>query len=141
MSDNIREELQKRSEAAHSVTFPPYNLPDELQGYHSLVPLEQTPSDRRKFFSWFSTVYRATNANDGQPYALRRVESVFSLAKGRINQLTCADFRLMHQVAFGAIEAWSRVQHPNIIRIREAFTTRAFNDNCLCSVPFAFLLF
>ncbi|KAF8548421.1 hypothetical protein OG21DRAFT_1516320 [Imleria badia] len=115
MSDNVREELQKRSEASHSIPFPPYNLPDELQGYHSLVPIEQTPSDRRKFFSWFSTVYRATNANDGLTYALRRVEN----------------FRLVHQVAFGAIETWSRVQHPNIVRIREAFTTRAFNDNSL----------
>ena len=84
MSDDIREELQKRSEAAHSIPFPPYNLPDELQGYYSLVPLEQPPSDRRKFFSWFSTVYRATNANDGLAYALRRVESVFSLTNGRI---------------------------------------------------------
>lgn len=76
MSDNAREELQKRSEAAHSIPFPPYNLPDEFQGYHSLVPLEQASPDRRKFFSWFSIVYRATNANDGIAYVLRRVESV-----------------------------------------------------------------
>lgn len=84
MSDNIREELQKRAEAAHVIPFPPYNLPDELQGYHSLVPLEQSSSDRRKFFSWFSTVYRATNASDGQAYVLRRVESVFTLVNGGI---------------------------------------------------------
>lgn len=84
MSDDVREELQKRSEAAHSIPSPPYNLPDELQGYRSLVPLEQTPSDRRKFFSWFSTVYRAVNVNDGVAYALRRVESVLSLEKGII---------------------------------------------------------
>lgn len=37
----------------------------------------------------------------------------------------------MHQAAFAAIGAWSRVRHPSIVRIREAFTTRAFNDNCL----------
>ncbi|KAF9221691.1 hypothetical protein BS17DRAFT_803255 [Gyrodon lividus] len=115
MSDNVREELQKRSEATHSTPFASYNLPDELQGYHSLVPLEPTPSDRRKFFTWFSTMYRATNANDGVVYALRHVEN----------------FRLMHQAAFEAIRAWSRVQHPNIVRVREAFTTRAFNDNSL----------
>ncbi|KAF9238694.1 hypothetical protein BU15DRAFT_88313 [Melanogaster broomeanus] len=115
MSDSVREDLQKRSEAIHSIPFPPYNLPDELQGYYSLVPLEPTLTDRRQFFSWFSTMYRATNANDGIAYALRRVEN----------------FRLMHQAAFEAIEAWSRVQHPNIVRVREAFTTRAFNDNSL----------
>lgn len=82
MSDSVREELQKRSEATHSIPFPPYNLPDELQGYHSLVPLEQASSERRKFFSWFSIVYRATNVNDGLPYVLRRVESVSALSKG-----------------------------------------------------------
>lgn len=47
----------------------------------------------------------------------------------------------MHQAAFGAIEAWSRVQHPNIVRVREAFTTRAFNDNCLSFVPSHFYFF
>jgi len=49
------------------------------------------------------------------PYVLRRIEN----------------YRLMHQVAFTAIETWSKIRHPNIISIREAFTTRAFNDNSL----------
>lgn len=84
MSDSVREDLQKRSEVAHSIPFPPYNIPEELQGYHSVVPLEPTTSERRKFFSWFSTVYRATNANDGLAYVLRRVESVFTSVKGEI---------------------------------------------------------
>lgn len=42
-----------------------------------------------------------------------------------------ADFRLMHQAAFGAVEQWSRLRHPNIVHLHEAFTTRAFGDNCL----------
>lgn len=41
----------------------------------------------------------------------------------------------MHQAAFGAIETWSRIKHPNIARVREAFTTRAFNDNCMSDPP------
>ena len=41
------------------------------------------------------------------------------------------DFRLMQQTAFTSIEAWSRIRHPNIISVREAFTTRAFADNCM----------
>lgn len=47
----------------------------------------------------------------------------------------------MHQGAFSAIEAWSRVQHPNIVQVREAFTTRAFNDNCLCFIHPQFYCF
>ena len=128
--DAIREELHKRSEASHVVPIPGHNLPDELQGYHSLAPLEPSVTERRKFFTWYSTVYRATSSNDGVPYTLRRVESSFYQTYDA-SLLTCVDFRLMHQAAFGAIETWSRVEHPNIARVREAFTTRAFNDNCM----------
>ena len=36
----------------------------------------------------------------------------------------------MHQAAFRAIEMWAKIQHPSIATVKEAFTTRAFNDNC-----------
>lgn len=53
------------------------NLPEQLQGYHTLVPLDATAAtDRRKFGNWLSTVYRAISSADGRPYALRRIESV-----------------------------------------------------------------
>ncbi|EPS97327.1 hypothetical protein FOMPIDRAFT_80002 [Fomitopsis schrenkii] len=94
------------------------NLPEELQGYHSLLPLEATAGERRKFGNWYSTVYRATNSTDGLAYVLRRVEN----------------FRLVQQTAFTSIEAWARINHPNIISVREAFTTRAFVDNSLVVV-------
>ena len=47
----------------------------------------------------------------------------------------CQDFRLMQQAAFAPIEAWSNIQHPNIVTIREAFTTKSFDDNC--KLPFS----
>lgn len=40
------------------------------------------------------------------------------------------DYRLTQQSAFAPIEVWSQIQHPNIIAVREAFTTRSFGDNC-----------
>jgi len=54
--------------------MPGLNLPDELQGYHTLVPLESISGERRKFGNWYSTVYRATG-KDERGYVLRRVES------------------------------------------------------------------
>jgi PAB-dependent poly(A)-specific ribonuclease subunit 3 len=51
VSDVIREELHKRSEASQLVPLPGHNLPDELQGYHSLALLEPSVTERRKFFS------------------------------------------------------------------------------------------
>ncbi|KAI5993697.1 hypothetical protein F5J12DRAFT_426404 [Pisolithus orientalis] len=76
ISDNLREELQKRSEAVHTIPSIPYHVPEELQGYHSLIPLEPITPERRKLVSWYSTVYRATSINDGAAYVLRRIESV-----------------------------------------------------------------
>lgn len=46
---------------------------------------------------------------------------------------TFVGFRLTQTAAFTPIEAWHRIPQPNIIRVREAFTTRAFGDNCTCS--------
>ncbi|KAF7793555.1 hypothetical protein EIP86_004669 [Pleurotus ostreatoroseus] len=113
VSDEVREELQKRSEAIHTGPLPGLNLPEELQGYHTLTPLEPISGERRKFGNWFSTVYKAVNSTDGFTYAFRRIEN----------------FRLNTQSAFGSIETWSRIKHPNLITVKEAFTTRAFNDS------------
>ena len=74
ISDDIREELTKRSEI--SVTAPPPGLllPDEIQGYHTLVPIESITTER---YSGLNTiVYRATSSADGGLYALRRIESM-----------------------------------------------------------------
>jgi PAB-dependent poly(A)-specific ribonuclease subunit 3 len=107
------------------------NLPDELQGYHSLVPLENAGGERRKFGNWYSTVYRAVSSTDGTSVVLRRIESKLSCNPLLDDDIEfMVDFRLMHQAAFSAIETWSRIRHPAIVSVREAFTTRAFNDNC-----------
>jgi hypothetical protein len=65
-----------------------------MQGYHSLVPLENLAGtgerERRKFGNWNSSVYRAINSVDGGTYCLRRIESAFSFLllrsrpKGRV---------------------------------------------------------
>ena len=63
-------------------------LPEDVQGYHSLVPLEMpsvsgsgSEKDKRKGFgmgmgsSLQAILYKATKAADGRVYALRRIES------------------------------------------------------------------
>ncbi|KAI0314481.1 hypothetical protein OF83DRAFT_1277645 [Amylostereum chailletii] len=117
ISSTLRTDLQLRSETLRTAPAPGLNLPEELQGYHSLVPLEPTAGDRRKFGNWYNTVYRATG-KDGRGYVLRRVES----------------FRLMQPAAFGPIEQWSHIQNPNIAAVHEAFTTRAFGDHSIVVV-------
>jgi hypothetical protein len=61
-------------------------LPDETQGYHSLVTLGKTSSlgaEKRKFASWPSTVYKAVNSQDSHTYALRRVEGIAHFARNK----------------------------------------------------------
>ncbi|KZT23030.1 hypothetical protein NEOLEDRAFT_1137148 [Neolentinus lepideus HHB14362 ss-1] len=116
--DDVREELQRRSEIIRTAPMPGLNLPEDLQGYHSIVPLEPLVGEKRKFGNWSTVVYRAINEKDGVPYALRRMES----------------YRIPHVTAFAAIEAWNKIRHPNIVSVKEAFTTRAFNDNSLVVV-------
>ncbi|KAG7087447.1 hypothetical protein E1B28_013413 [Marasmius oreades] len=115
-SSELRELLQARSEEVRGAPPVGQGLSEEIQGYHTLTPLNTTnSSDKRKLFNWSFVVYRAIHRSDGIPYALLRVEN----------------FRLMQQAAFNSIEAWSKIRHPNIVSVHEAFTTRSFNDNSL----------
>jgi len=77
-SADLRQILQEKSETIRGVA-PVAGLPEELQGYHTLVPLEPTGPgvERRKMGNWYSVVYRAIKGSDGMPYALRRIESEF----------------------------------------------------------------
>ncbi len=131
ISDKIREELTKRSETSHSAPMHGVLLPEEMQGYHSLVPIDSMGV--HSFSSWNTMLYRATKADDGVQYCLRRIESSYLSTWTQSLQTSClllTDFRLMQEAAFTPIEAWSRIRHPTIVYVREAFTTRAFGDNC-----------
>ncbi|KAJ3482196.1 hypothetical protein NLI96_g7144 [Meripilus lineatus] len=124
ISDSIRDDLQKRSETIQTAPAPGLGLPEEIQGYHSLIPIEPVVSDKRKMGTFSTVTYRAINSKDGLPYVLRRVEM----------DSDDSDFRLGQQAAFSAIEAWAKIRHSNIVPVREAFTTRAFGDSSLVVV-------
>ncbi|KAG8934285.1 PAB-dependent poly(A)-specific ribonuclease subunit 3 [Tulasnella sp. 419] len=118
MSDTLREDLQRRSEAIYAT--PPLTglgLPESLHQYHSLLPLESPNAmDKRKWFGgWSSTVYKAVSKDDGRAFCLRRVEG----------------FRTVNQAAFTAIDGWTKFRHPNIVAVIEAFTTKEFGDHSL----------
>jgi PAB-dependent poly(A)-specific ribonuclease subunit 3 len=79
LSDSLRLDLQKRSEALlTSAPLALSNLPEEVHTYHSLVPLEPLEGNRRKWFGgWASSVFKAVNSVDGITYCLRRIEGIF----------------------------------------------------------------
>lgn len=48
------------------------------------------------------------------------------------SQVLCygIEFRLTDESAIHAIEAWRRIKHCNIVGLKEAFTNKAFGDDC-----------
>ncbi|KAL6871357.1 kinase-like domain-containing protein [Trichoderma novae-zelandiae] len=114
--EDLREELQKKSEAAMQV-MPNSQLP-QLDSYHSLVALDTTHRKNANTFGYPSWVYKATSSKNGNLYCLRRLEG----------------FRLTNEHAIRSVKEWKRVENANVVRIHDAFTTRAFGDSSLIFV-------
>ncbi|ORX88988.1 hypothetical protein K493DRAFT_331279 [Basidiobolus meristosporus CBS 931.73] len=121
MSDNLREELQRKNEASIQYLDPAQDsaLPAEVHVYHSLYPLD-SPNQAKstQAFGYPTSVYKAASSIDGKLYVLRRIEG----------------YRLTNEAAMSTIENWRKISHPNIVSVREAFTTKAFGDHSLVFV-------
>ncbi|KAK9470026.1 uncharacterized protein V1510DRAFT_424207 [Dipodascopsis tothii] len=117
LSDNLREEQQRKSEASLQV-LPSSNLPDNLHVYCSLVPLDTNADKSPRVFGHTSWIYKAFSTADGNTYALRRLEG----------------FRLANEKAIATVQAWRRITSANVVSLFEAFTTRAFGDNSIIFV-------
>jgi hypothetical protein len=55
---------------------------------------------------------------------------VYDLFVIRTADIETLGYKLVNEAAFGAIDTWRRMKHANVVGLREAFTTKAFNDNC-----------
>ncbi|KAI3340959.1 hypothetical protein F4824DRAFT_359959 [Ustulina deusta] len=119
LPESLREDLQKKSEAARQVlaSQPGVQSPS-LQQYHSLVPLDIKLKNTPGIFGLPTWVWKATSRKNGNVYCLRRVEG----------------FRLTNEDAIKAVNSWKKITHPSIVTTVEAFTTRDFNDSSLIFV-------
>ncbi|PQE27023.1 PAB-dependent poly(A)-specific ribonuclease subunit PAN3 protein [Rutstroemia sp. NJR-2017a BBW] len=116
MSDRLREELQKKSEASLQV-MPNSGLP-QIDPYHSLVALDTTQNKSVAVFGYPSWVYKATSAKNGKYYCLRRLEG----------------YRLTNDKAIRAVKEWRTVNSAGVVSFIDAFTTRQFGDSSLIIV-------
>ncbi|KAI9888744.1 MAG: PAB-dependent poly(A)-specific ribonuclease subunit 3 [Vezdaea aestivalis] len=117
ISDALREELQRKSEASRQI-LPNSTLPQQIDHFHSLVPLDTSHIKSATTFGYPSWVYKATSAKDGNLYALRRLEG----------------YRLTNERAIRSVQAWKKVDNGSVVTIHDAFTTRAFGDSSLIFV-------
>ncbi|XP_054717991.1 LOW QUALITY PROTEIN: PAN2-PAN3 deadenylation complex subunit pan3-like [Uloborus diversus] len=97
------------------------DLPNEVDNYHKLCPLEPPIGDtpaKSSTFGYVTTVYKAANIKTGVYYCLRRIHG----------------FRVSNTKCISIIETWKKLQHSNLVHLREVFTTKAFGDNSMVFV-------
>jgi PAB-dependent poly(A)-specific ribonuclease subunit 3 len=116
MSDKLREDLQRRSEAA--LQFIPNSQLPSVDHYHTLVALDTSHHKSVAVFAYPSWVYKATSSKNGNSYCLRRLEG----------------YRLTNEKAIRSVKDWKRVDCGGVVSVHDAFTTRAFGDSSLIIV-------
>ncbi|XP_072171450.1 PAN2-PAN3 deadenylation complex subunit pan3-like, partial [Diadema setosum] len=97
------------------------NIPQEVDNYHSLYPLEpppKTPMDKSSTFGYTTTCYKAINKKDSKLYCLRRIHG----------------FRVGVTQWMVLVDKWKKLQHSNIVSLREVFSTKAFGEHSIVFV-------
>ncbi|KAF3422092.1 hypothetical protein E2986_06423 [Frieseomelitta varia] len=90
------------------VRFP--DLPNEVDNYHELCPLEPIHKPASTMLGYQTSTYKATSIKSGTRYCLRRIH----------------DFRLANTKCMVLVDMWKRLSHTNLVQLREVFTTKAF---------------
>ncbi|XP_070197753.1 PAN2-PAN3 deadenylation complex subunit pan3-like isoform X2 [Littorina saxatilis] len=123
MADEIKAVLLTRQALSYAACDPAINpgmeVPQEVDNYDSLVPLERSPPPNapiKSILGYPSTCYKATHKKEGTLYCLRRIHNF------RLNPS-------LNSKLMTLVDTWNKLYHPNIVQLREAFTTKAFGDS------------
>lgn len=124
ISNELREYLHKKNEASLQ-TLSHLNLPEHVNQYHSLVPIDKSYEPISKL--WMgknSLIFKVYSNYDGNLYVLRKIEP-------------CNE--IVNDKPFGTIKKWKSIKNANIVGLQDAFTTMAFNNsqntnNSLCII-------
>uniref|UniRef100_A0AAG5D5N0 PAN2-PAN3 deadenylation complex subunit PAN3 n=1 Tax=Anopheles atroparvus TaxID=41427 RepID=A0AAG5D5N0_ANOAO len=116
MQEELRNDILSRNEIVNSIDNDCQEIPLEVENYHSLCVLESLPLHPKLPLP--SSTYRATHSVTGVKYCLRRLHG----------------FRLQSTKCMQVVDMWKKLQHTNIVQLREVFTTKTFGDNSLVIV-------
>ena len=129
--NDFREEIHKRSAAALQ-TLPNSQLPNHIENFHSLVPLDTNHHKGSTVFGGYTSwIYKAQSSQTGQFYVLRRIEgeSAVPFVAGYAANYT--GFRLTNEHAIRTVQAWKHLVSASVVKVIDAFTNRAFGDSSL----------
>ncbi|XP_033306580.1 PAN2-PAN3 deadenylation complex subunit PAN3 isoform X1 [Bombus bifarius] len=120
VSDSLRMDIVQKNALTLAqpdvVRFP--DLPNEVDNYHELCPLEPIHKPASTMLGYQTSTYKATSIKSGTRYCLRRVH----------------DFRLANTKCMMLVDMWKRISHTNLVQLREVFTTKAFGDHSMVFV-------
>lgn len=120
VSDSVRMDILQKNALTLAqpdvVRFP--DLPNEVDSYHELCPLEPIHKPASTVLGYQTSTYKATSIKTGTRYCLRRVH----------------DFRLANTKCMVLVDMWKRLSHTNLVQLREVFTTKAFGDHSMVFV-------
>nr|XP_012150896.1 PREDICTED: PAB-dependent poly(A)-specific ribonuclease subunit PAN3 isoform X3 [Megachile rotundata] len=120
VSENLRMDILQKNALTLAqpdlVRFP--DLPNEVDNYHELCPLEPIHKPASTILGYQTSTYKATSIKSGTRYCLRRIH----------------DFRLANTKCMVLVDMWKRLSHTNLVQLREVFTTKAFGDHSMVFV-------
>ena len=120
--NDIREELVKRNLEALQ-NFPPGGaLPDVVQDYYGLIPLDfhKKSAERNRYKDHQNSLYKVFSNTDGKIYVLRRIHAI-------------TDPIEPPQIA-KTFKKWNSLTCTNVVKLHDCFLTTAFGDSSLCFV-------
>ncbi|XP_074596840.1 poly(A) specific ribonuclease subunit PAN3 [Brevipalpus obovatus] len=121
-ADDIKLELLRKQRLISPGGVEMYpEVPEMVDNYRELVPLENSMVSTSTSFGYVSSVYRAVNISTGEIFCLRRIHGF---------QATMNNYRSL----CNAIDSWKKIEHSNMVSLRQIFTTKAFGDNSLIFV-------
>lgn len=91
-------------------------LPSHVLSYHSLIPRRMIVTVL-PVLRYATSIYKVIDGNNGLPYSFVQLR----------------DFTLLNDRNITNVSPWTKVDSPHVIKIREAFTTHAFEQKCMLS--------
>lgn len=112
--NDLRESLHRKNEASLQ-TLQHLNLPEHVNSYHSLVPIDTSYDAISKLWPGKNSILFKCYSNvDGRLYVLRKIEPC--------NEIT-------DESAFKSIKQWQKLNaNANIVGVKDVFTSLAFSS-------------
>lgn len=115
--NDLRETLHRKNEATLQ-TMTHSALPETVNSYHSLVPIDRTYDQEYKW-KWKSSLYKVFSGDDGQPYAMRKIDGIENL----------------NNIEFKKFKVWKSLNCNNVVKVIDGFTSLSFGSpGCLIVV-------